>query len=136
LVGSRSGSRVPAIHGIPPSATSDQLKTFGAGAASAGSVALFHVIGLTPEARIQDPFGGVSPDEVVTVTRAELDGMASRISTAAPGEKVDMVTLGCPLLSVEELKGVAAKMPARRVRKDMHFWMYLAGERRTSWGLV
>lgn len=127
---------MPAIHGIPPSATSDQLKTFGAGAASAGSVALFHVIGLTPEARIQDPFGGVSPDEVVTVTRAELDGMASRISTAAPGEKVDMVTLGCPLLSVEELKGVAAKMPARRVRKDMHFWMYLAGERRTSWGLV
>lgn len=125
LVGSRAGARVPAIQGLPASATNDRLKTFGAGAASAGSVALFHAIGLTPEACTRDPFEGKAPGEVVEVKRKDLMEMEARISTAPADLKVDLVTLGCPLLSVEELKGVAGKMQGRRVRNGIHFWIYL-----------
>src|SRR5271154_2180059 len=41
---------VPAIEGIEGTPRSDQLKHFGAAMASFGSVALFHIVGLTPEA--------------------------------------------------------------------------------------
>jgi predicted aconitase len=41
---------VPVIEGIARAPTSDQLKHFGAAMASFGSVALFHLVGITPEA--------------------------------------------------------------------------------------
>jgi predicted aconitase len=42
---------VPVIEGIRGTPRSDQLKHFGAAMASFGSTALFHIVGLTPEAR-------------------------------------------------------------------------------------
>src|SRR5262249_40880700 len=41
---------IPAIEGIDTPPRSDELKHFGAAMASFGSVALFHLVGLTPEA--------------------------------------------------------------------------------------
>ena len=41
---------VPVIEGIEGAPRSDQLKHFGASMASFGSIALFHLLGLTPEA--------------------------------------------------------------------------------------
>jgi cis-L-3-hydroxyproline dehydratase len=50
VVGERVGSGVPVIVGAPATTTEDQLKAFAAGAASSGTVGLFHVVGVTPEA--------------------------------------------------------------------------------------
>jgi len=128
IVGRRSGSRIPVIKGIPPDVTNDRLKCFGAGAASAGSVALYHALGITPEAQLKDPFDGRRPEEIFTVSRKDLRDMEDQISTADPDSKVEMVTLGCPLLSIGELKAVFQKMRDRRVRKDILFWIYLSQE--------
>lgn len=128
IVGRRSGSRIPVIKGIPPDVTNDRLKCFGAGAASAGSVALYHASGITPEAQLKDPFDGRRPEEIFTVSRKDLRDMEDQISTADPDSKAEMVTLGCPLLSIGELKAVFQKMRDRRVRKDILFWIYLSQE--------
>jgi predicted aconitase len=132
IVGRRSGSRIPVIRGIPLSVTNDQLKMFSSGAASAGSVALYHIPGVTPEATMADPFNGQEPEEVVALTRHDLTVMVRQITTAFEGMKVDMVTLGCPLLSLEELKVVFRKMEGRRVKTDVHFWVYLTEETYTQ----
>ena len=50
LVGDRTGQHTPVLVGLPPGVTEDELKALGAAAASAGGVALFHVVGVTPEA--------------------------------------------------------------------------------------
>ncbi len=52
LVGQLAGDywQVPALIGIDRVPTSDELKHFGAALASYGSVALFHLVGITPEA--------------------------------------------------------------------------------------
>ena len=50
IVGMRAGSLVPAIVGLLPGTTEETLKALGAGAASSGSVAMFHAVGITPEA--------------------------------------------------------------------------------------
>ena len=57
-----------------------------------------------------------------------LDEMKSRITTAASGQKIDMVTLGCPLLSIEEMKAIYRKMQTRKVKEGVHFWIYLTQE--------
>jgi predicted aconitase len=41
---------VPVIEGLDRAPSSDELKHFGAAMASFGSVALFHLVGITPEA--------------------------------------------------------------------------------------
>src|ERR1700676_2815539 len=54
---------VPVIEGIEGAPTSDELKHFGAAMASFGSVALFHIVGITPEAsRLSDVAGDRLPE--------------------------------------------------------------------------
>src|SRR3981081_2678734 len=50
LVGKLAQDRIPVIDGIFVSPAEDQLKAFAAASASSGRVALFHMIGVTPEA--------------------------------------------------------------------------------------
>ena len=48
LAGHKAGNKVIALEGIPKTVSIDSLKGLGAAAASSGSIALFHVIGVTP----------------------------------------------------------------------------------------
>lgn len=128
VVGSKAGADIPVIKGIPVNVTNDQLKCFGAGAASAGSVAMYHALGITPEAKIKDPLQGKEPKNVYIIESKELRDMEDQISTANPDTPVDMVTMGCPLFSIEELKSVFQKMHKRRVKGDVYFWVYLPQE--------
>src|SRR3977135_1901507 len=50
LVGTLADESIPVIDGIVVSPAEDQLKAFAAAAASSGRVALFHMVGVTPEA--------------------------------------------------------------------------------------
>ena len=72
LVG-RLGDGVPAIAGLPATTSEDDLKALGAAAASSGAVALFHAIGLTPEApTLEAAFGGEAPERNVRLTADDL----------------------------------------------------------------
>ena len=55
ILGRRAGTAVAAIVGVPPGQSEDRLKAIAAAAASSGSVAMFHVVGLDA--------GGLDPDE-------------------------------------------------------------------------
>lgn len=128
LVGSRSGTHIPVLQGVPGSVSNDQLKCFGAAAACAGAVALYHIRGVTPEACLRDPFDGREPLKVIPVRRKDLWEMEEKISTANQDQPVEMVTLGCPLLSLDELRSLHGKMLGRKTKKDVHFWVYLTRE--------
>jgi predicted aconitase len=107
LVGSRTGSWIPVIEGLPPTATEDQLKALGAGAASSGSVAMFHAVGVTPEApTLAEATQGRPPIRTVEVTSADLTAARDQLSTTADG-RIDAVCLGTPHASVEELRRLA-----------------------------
>ena len=70
LVGEAAGSSVPAVVGLPasPGTTEDHLKALGAAAASSGSVAMFHAVGVTPEApTLAAATGGVPAATDVTL---------------------------------------------------------------------
>jgi hypothetical protein len=81
------------------------LKAFCAAAASSGSVALFHAVGVTPEAAtLEDAFGGGEPESVIEIGAAELAESERELSTVEEGDKLDAVVLGCPHFSFDEFR--------------------------------
>ena len=108
LVGARCSDRIPAIAGLPLSAESvgileGYLKALGAAAASSGAVALFHAIGITPEApSLEAAFQGRAPEETIEVAPADLRSVLQRLSTVPEGSPLSAVCLGTPHCSRAE----------------------------------
>jgi predicted aconitase len=101
---------VPAIEGIEKPPRSDELKHFGAAMASFGSVAMFHLVGLTPEAgRLRDVASADLPSH--RVVRDDIDAL--RNSYRADGV-VDVVVFSAPQLSLYELRDLAALCEGRQ----------------------
>jgi predicted aconitase len=103
VIGRACGDRIPAIVGLPSTTREDDLKALGAVAASSGAVAMFHAVGLTPEApTIEDAFQGESPDETIRLTAEDLRETIRRLSTVPDGTPLVAVSLGTPHFSLEE----------------------------------
>ena len=114
LVGEACGSywEVPVIEGLEAVPGSDALKHFGAALASFGSVALFHMPGITAEEAV---FAGPQP-AVVPIGAAEIASFRARFE--APGDKLDVVVFAAPQLSLFEIEAVAGALDGRRVHPD------------------
>jgi predicted aconitase len=107
LMGKIAGDKIPVIDGLAVRPTEDQLKALGAGAASSGAVALFHIVGLTPEApSLATACQGREPERTIEVKPADLRA-ARRELTSAEGERLDMVVLGSPHFSLAEFRQLA-----------------------------
>ncbi|GLQ78764.1 hypothetical protein GCM10007881_22800 [Mesorhizobium huakuii] len=103
IVGQASGDRIPVISGLPRPRDEDQLKALGAAAATTGAVALFHAVGITPEANTPDEaFHGRAPEETIRISQADIDHALSRLSGVADGTPLAAVSLGTPHFSHEE----------------------------------
>jgi predicted aconitase len=101
---------VPVIEGIEGAAKSDQLKHFGASMASFGSIALYHLVGLTPEAgKLSDVAAADLP--VHHVTRADAEALQRSYHT---DDQVDVVVFSAPQLSLYELGDLAELCDGRR----------------------
>lgn len=104
---------VPVIDGIGAAPTSDELKHFGAALASFGTVALFHMPGVTPEAPdTRSVFDGPIPK---AERIADADIAAFRDSYDAKGDKLDVVVFSAPQLSLVELQMLADRLDGKRV---------------------
>ena len=106
---------VPVIEGLDGAPGSDQLKHFGAAMASYGSTALFHLVGLTPEAsRLADVASGALPKH--RVGRAEFEALQQ--SYRRDGA-IDVVVFSAPQLSLLELRDLAGLCDGRQLRVPM-----------------
>jgi predicted aconitase len=101
---------VPVIEGVEGTPRSDQLKHFGAAMASFGSTALFHIVGLTPEARqVTDVVNADLP--LHRVTKDDIDALQKSYHK---DDRVDVVVFSAPQLSLYELRDLAALCDDRR----------------------
>ena len=104
-MGKVSLDRIPVVEGMSVLPDEDQLKALGAAAASSGSVAMFHMVGVTPEApTLEAAFQGKSPEKTITVTMDDLR-QARRELTHTDSEALDMVVLGSPHFSWRNSNG-------------------------------
>ena len=114
IVGRMSGDywQVPALIGVDRVPTSDELKHFGAALASYGSVALFHMIGITPEAERLADIADASLTPRATITEADL--RAFQASYRDRIDTVDVVVFAAPQLSLMEMRDLAGLLDGRR----------------------
>ncbi|WP_137921446.1 aconitase X catalytic domain-containing protein [Hydrogenophaga sp. 2FB] len=121
LVGSEIADywTVPAIVAEGSTASIDDLKHFAAAVASFGSVAMFHVVGATPEAStLDEACGGQVPAEVRRVTRSDL-----RVGSRADFSQVDLVVFSAPQLSLQEAVQVVRLLDGQRVAQGTRLIM-------------
>lgn len=104
LAGAIAGTKNPVFVGLPADVSEDSLKAVGAAAASSGGVALFHVVGRTPEAPTLEAALGTNVDVPVHhITAQRLNAARQELSTARE-DKLDAVSLGTPHASVDEIQ--------------------------------
>jgi predicted aconitase len=121
LVGKLAEDLIPVIDGIVVAPPEDHLKAFAAAAASSGRVALFHMVGVTPEAPTLDAaFHGRQPAQTIDITVADLRA-ARRELTTADGRELDMVILGSPHFSLAEFRTLAPLVEGRRAHPRVKF---------------
>jgi predicted aconitase len=119
IVGRLAGDywQVPALLGIDRVPTSDEMKHFGAALASYGSVALFHMVGITPEAqRLADV---ADPGMAVTARVGPAEVKAFRDAYLAGITDVDVVVFSAPQLSLLELRSLAEQLDGRRATRPL-----------------
>ncbi len=105
LIGAEAGTAIAAIDGLSPATTEDDLKALGAAAASAGAVAMFHAVGLTPEApTLEAALQGMAPRATRTVTASDLRASLARLSTATEGAALSAVSVGTPHFSASQFQ--------------------------------
>ena len=121
VLGRVAGAQVVALDGLPR-LDEDRLKAVCAAAASSGSVAMFHVVGSTPEApTLEAALGGRRPEREVEVTLDQLRSARDALSTggAEPGDPIGAVSLGTPHASVTELAAIAEELDGGHVAPEV-----------------
>lgn len=118
LIGDLVGNKIPVIE-LPSASfpSTDELKHLSAAIGATGSVGLYHIEGITPEAGAI-----VSPAERAEIEKDDLERFY------AENEKGDVIAIGCPHCSASELQQIyellRAKSEGRKVRKE--FFIFTA----------
>lgn len=113
LLGRLSPTGIPIIVGLDYRASEDRLKALGAGAASTGATAMFHAVGVTPEAAaLNDATGGVELPEIALTSEA-INGERAKL-TSSHGEPPQAVSLGAPHYSPDQLTRLSESLGNRR----------------------
>jgi predicted aconitase len=113
LIGRKISAGIPVIVGLDEHASEDRLKALGAGAASTGAVAMFHAVGVTPEATtLEQATGGAALPEL-TVGEAEIADERLKL-TSSHGEPPQAVSLGAPHYSPAQLTKLGGWLRDRR----------------------
>jgi hypothetical protein len=121
VIGKAAGSAVPVVEGLE-AATEDQLKALGAAGASSGALAMFHIVGVTPEApTVRAACGGVNAVAVMRVTPEDVKRAAAELTSAEDGE-LGTVSVGTPHFSFDEFATLVALLGGRVVAHGLEFY--------------
>lgn len=120
-IGAAVQSGLPRIEGLARRPDLDELDALGVGMATSGGVSMFILPGVTPP-DVDGTGHAERPAGAVHIGEADIRGVYESFSTAAPGD-VEMVHLGCPHASYEEVRHYARLLAGRRVRPEIEMWI-------------
>ncbi len=113
---------VPVFNGIKRPPTSDQLKHLGASLASYGSMGMFHMVGVTPEApTLKAALGGGKPASVTTITRRDIERVYAGYS--AKNNPLNLVVFSGPQQSLFEMKNLARLLEGKKIKPGSHLFV-------------
>lgn len=115
LVGERHQSyfEVPVFTGVTRAPEADELKHLGAALASYGSMGMFHMVGVTPEAPTPEAaLGGNQPHTEMVITQADIERVYAGYDLK--DRRCDLIVFSGPQLSLFEMKALAEAFAGRR----------------------
>lgn len=116
-IGEKAGKKIALIRGIEKgNAEEDALKVFSASIATYAGAAIFHIEGITPNET-------ATPSESVEITKEDIEKSKAFLNDA---ESVDIVAVGCPHCSLEEVEKIAELIEGKKVNKE--FWICISRE--------
>ena len=122
-IGERVANKNIALVGIPKNITFDRLKYLIAPVAASGSIHICHVVGVTPEApTLEAALGGKEPEEVIMVNKNHLQQTKAKFNYGYNG-KADLVIIGCPHVTIEEVQHIAGILKGKRIGKNQRLWL-------------
>jgi predicted aconitase len=127
FAGGIAKDKVPIFTGIPPSVSNHELKCLGAALATSGSVSHYHVVGVTPEAPTEEVGAGfktIGSSNTFGFGSKEIKETEESLSKIGP-EGVDLVVLGCPHASIDQIKQYAEAFSGRRVKSEVEIWILI-----------
>ncbi|MGC8547979.1 MAG: aconitase X [Candidatus Micrarchaeia archaeon] len=120
-LGEIANGRIPYITGISGVPSIEELKELAAAGAASGSIDLFHIAGITPEARY-NMIKLDSIEEKVEIDRKELDDLKAKLNTGNE-QDIDLVAIGCPHASINEVREVALLLKGKKIRAGKELWI-------------
>jgi predicted aconitase len=116
---------VPVFHGLRRAPIADELKHLGCALASYGSMAMFHMVGVTPEApTLEAAFdGNVAKDEIV-ITDADLESVYE--SYDLKDRNANLVVFSGPQLSLFEMKNLSERFAGRKIHPNTQVFVTTA----------
>lgn len=124
-IGKTIHDKIPVLDGIKRVPTRDMLKHFGAAAASAGGIEMYHIPGITAEARtIDEAFGKRKPIHEFKYGLKEKKDSYDLLNSIGKNKDVDFVMLGCPHYSIDQIWNLCKKIEGKRVKEGVKFWVF------------
>lgn len=94
--------------------------------ASSGSVVMFHVVGVTPEARtLEEATGNRKPKTIIHYGKEERRKTYERLNQARSRD-VDIVAAGCPHYTLRQIERVARLLEGKKVHGNTLFLIFTA----------
>ena len=116
---------IPVVDGISGTPDLVRLKHFGAAAASSGGVEMYHLPGITAEARTsEEALAGRTPVERLRYGPAQRSEAYEHLTATASDTSVDLVMIGCPHATLGQIRDVVRLLEGRRVHPDSELWVF------------
>jgi len=120
-IGEICGLDVPVVANMPRPST-EEMQGFCSALAVSGAVSLAHIVGVTPEAPTeQAAFQGGKPERTYHITNNDLDSVYEKYNS--PSDKVDFICLGCPHMSIHDIRKYSELLKGKKVRSNVTVWL-------------
>jgi hypothetical protein len=114
LLGKILEDKIPAIQGLQ-GASKDNLKQLGAALASTGMVNMFHCTDESDSTKMEG-------EHKILVKAEDIEKTARDLSTTST-KKPDLIFIGCPHCSLNEIKHLANLIGGKKVKAGTEFWV-------------
>ncbi|MBU4275451.1 MAG: aconitase X catalytic domain-containing protein [Proteobacteria bacterium] len=117
-IGGVAGPKNVAIEGLPGHLTLEQARMLVSPMPVSGACVMCHVVGATPEAATLSEAVGDNRPETIAVTRKQMRESYEALNTADSSD-LDMVVIGCPHLTINEIDELASLLEGKKVHPDV-----------------
>lgn len=118
-MGKKIGNGIPVFTGLPEYISPESFTNLGAQLNTLGAYGMYHVVGITPEAKtLEQAFGGKEPKRKVVITNEDLENILEDISCEG-NRRIDFAMFGCPHFTISQVQEIVEMVRGKKLAAEM-----------------